>query len=232
MIYLKLFENFNQNENNTSAIDFNTFPQSIRKTLEDEYGHYYRHNYDWNTKQDEFIDNPQGFKQWDRNNSSEEFIKNLDILINKTRSDLISLKRRELSKKALDYFEELIVPTLGNSVLVPALSVYMEYALYNNHSISELNKAFQDAKNIIDSDGSINKDKTTPSSIFKGDDISLVNFERFANENPEYKGVFNDWKKLFDADMKLFLKELNAYRSSTPYDKIKELYDFLVKYKG
>ena len=46
---------------------------------------------------------------------------------------------------------------------------------------------------------------------------------RFVKKNPEFTGVFNEWKKLFDADINATLIELNAFRSSTPFDKIKEL---------
>ena len=68
--------------------------------------------------------------------------------------------------------------------------------------------------------------------IFNGDDISLVKFRRFAEKNPEYRGVFNDWKKLFDKSVGSLLVDLNAYRNSTPYEKIKKLYDFLIQLRS
>jgi hypothetical protein len=224
MGYIKTFESYNNN-----LIDFNTFPKDVKATLEDEYGHYFLNNFDWNDMQDE---HGEGFNQWSVQNKSDEFKKNINLLIQKTRADLITLKRKQLSEKALEYFEDLIKPTLGNEVLTEPLSIYMQYALYNNHSIEDLNKAYLDVKNIIDSDGSINVTKTTASEIFIGDDISLPNFERFAKNNPEYLGVFNDWKKLFDEHTELLIKDLNAFRSSTPYNKIKELYEFLLSYRS
>jgi hypothetical protein len=97
-----------------------------------------------------------------------------------------------------------------------------------NHVNRELTKAFNDAKNIIDPDGSINHTKITQSEIFSGDEISLPNFERFVQKNPEYKGVFDDWKKLFDKQIELSLVGPNAFRSSVPYSAFKELYNFLI----
>lgn len=213
-------------------VNFKSFPKEVLDTLESEYGHYYQSNFDWNSKQDEFMDDPEGFHKWWKNNQSEEFIKNLDKLITKTRQDLILLKRQENAKKALEYFEELIKPALGNSVLTKPLSRFLEFALFNLHTKEELERAYQDAKNIIDPDGSINYAKTNPSEIFVGDDINYPAFEYFVEENPEYKGVYKDWRKLFDISTDLSTTDLNAYRNSTPYEKIKALYDFLVKYRN
>jgi len=213
-------------------VNFKSFPKEVLDTLESEYGHYYQSNFDWNSKQDEFMDDPEGFDEWYRKNQSDEFIKNLDKLITKTRQDLILLKRQENAKKALEYFEELIKPALGNSVLTKPLSRFLEFALFNLHTKEELERAYQDAKNIIDPDGSINYAKTNPSEIFVGDDINYPAFEYFVEENPEYKGVYKDWRKLFDISTDLSTTDLNAYRNSTPYEKIKALYDFLVKYRN
>lgn len=221
MEYIKTFESYN------NLIDFNTFPKDVKDTLENEYGHYFLHNFNWNDMQDKHGDH---FNQWLDQNESDEFKKNINLLIQKTRADLITLKKRQISNKSLEYFEELIKPTLGNSVLTEPLSIFMEYALYNSHSIEDIEKAYAEAKNIIDNDGSIDISKITPSKIFVGDSISLPNFERFAKNNPEYLGVFNDWKKLFDKHTELLMKDLNAFRSSTPYNKIKDLYDFLLSY--
>ena len=227
MEYIKTFESYNNLIDPNLNFNLNTFPKDVKDTLENEYGHYFLHNFDWNDMQDK---HGEGFNQWLDQNKSDEFKKNINLLIQKTRADLITLKRLKLSEKALEYFEELIKPTLCNSVLTQPLSVYMQYALYNSHSIKDLNKAYLDAKNIIDSDGSIKIDKVKQSEVFIGGDISLPNFERFAKNNPEYLGVFNDWKKLFDKHTELLIKDLNAFRSSTPYNKIKDLYDFLLSY--
>jgi len=213
-------------------VDFDTFPKEILETLKNEYGHYYQSNFDWNTKQDEFMDDSEGFHKWWKNNQSEEFIKNLDKLIQKTRQDLILLKRQENAKRALEYFEELIKPALGSSVLTKPLSRFLEFSIFNLHTKEEIEKAYREAKNIIDSDGSINYAKISPSEIFVGGDINYPAFEYFAEKNPEYMGVFKDWEKLFLLYSDLSSAELNAYRNSTPYEKIKALYDFLVQYRG
>jgi hypothetical protein len=220
------------NESSSMNIDFSKFPSDILKTLQNEYGHYYLYNFDWNSKQDEFRDNPSGFTVWLKNNKREEFIKNLDKIISKVREDLILLIRKRNAEKVLEDFENLIIPVLGNSVLVEPLSMYMEIALLNLHSVKEIEAAFKDAQNIIDKDGSINYSKITPSTIFSGGGINLPKFERFARSNPEYAGVFNDWKKLFDKSMELSIKELNAFRNSTPYSEIRKLHDYLIKIRN
>ena len=217
--------------NQTKIVYLETFPENVLNTLKDEYGQYFLYKYDWNEKQDEFLDNAQGFKKWLRKHESEEFIKNIDKLIRKTRQDLILLKRVKITETALDYFEKLIIPALSNEVLVGPISVFMYKALMKNNTIEDINDEFKKAKDIIDNDGSLNIDKVTPSKIFVDDMISLPNFERFAEDNPEYMGVFNDWKKLFDKNIKLTLQELNAYSNSTTYKEIKELYEFLIEYK-
>jgi hypothetical protein len=212
-----------------NSVDFTSFPPDVLKTLKNEYSNYYQNNFDWNSKQGEFMDNPKEFTKWLANNEREEFIKNLNVLITKTREDLITLIKKRNAQTVLDNFEELIKPVLGNEVLTEPLSKYMEIALLNSHSIKELEKAYRDAKNIIDQDGSINPAKIEQSKIFVGGDINLAAFERFAKNNPEYQGVFNDWKKLFYLTMDT--KELNAFRDSTPYTEIKKLYDFLINFR-
>ena len=57
-------EYLNENVLSINDIDFSTFPNDVLKTLEGEYGHYYLNNFDWNSKQDEFMDNPEGFREW------------------------------------------------------------------------------------------------------------------------------------------------------------------------
>ncbi len=225
-------EYLNENVLSINDIDFSTFPDDVLKTLEREYGHYYLYNFDWNTKQGEFMDNPKEFRVWLKLNEKEEFIKNLDKLIQKTRQDLILLIRKRNADKVLKQFEELIIPALDNSILCEPLSKFMEFALLNLHSAKEIEQAYIEAQNIIEKDGSINYAKITPSTIFTGDIINEPNFERFANKNPEYKGVFNDWKKLFDKSIELSSTELNAYRDSTPYKEVRNLYNFLLQIRG
>ena len=217
-------------ENATGLVDFDSFPSDVRKTLENEYGNF-DSNFDWNQKSDEF-ENPEDFSKWLKQNKSEQFIKKINVLISKTRQDLILLKRTKMAEKALEYFEELIKPALGHEILTEPLSMFLHKVIMNpDVTPKELEAAFRESKNIIDADGSINQEKITPSSIFTGEDISIANFEEFVRKNPAYKGVFNDWKKLYDRYMELYLTDLNAFRDTTPYEEIKKLYDFLVTYK-
>jgi hypothetical protein len=226
-----------------NKVDFDSFPKNILKTLKDEYGQYYQNKFDWNSKQDEFVKDGvfdgKGFNEWLKNNEREEFIKNLDVLIKKTRQDLILKQRKRLAQKVLDDFEDLVIPVLGDEVLIGPISKYLESALLIIGSVNtdidyinkELAKAHNEAKNIIDAEGSLDYSKITPSSLFSGDKISLPKFKDFVKKNPEYKGVFNHWEKLFDKTMEISLMDLNAYRSSTPYSEIRDLYNFLIKFK-
>jgi hypothetical protein len=227
-----------------NKVDFDLFPKDILKTLEGEYGQYYKHNFDWNSKQKEFMKDGvydgKGFQEWLKNNQREEFIKNLDVLIKKTRQDLILKHKQRLAKKALDNFEELIVPVLGDEVLIGPISEYLASALMVIGSVNtdedyiqrELDKAYAEAKNIIDDDGSLNYSKINQSTLFSGDEISLPKFKEFVQKNPDYMGVYNSWKKLFDKEMEISLTDLNAFRSSTRYSDIKDLYNFLIKLKS
>ena len=214
---------------------FNDLPPDIIKILKNEYSHIYMDRFDWNKKQDEFTDNGvydgKAFNEWYRNYESSQFSKNIDVLTQKVREDLITIIKRRNAEKVLSKFEELIIPVLGNEVLVGPISKFMEIALLNLHSTNEIEKAYRESKNIIDNGGSINQSKITQSGIFVGDVISLPNFEKFVENNPEYRGVFNDWKKLFDMEIELSLKNLNAFRDSIKYDNIKPLYDYLINLK-
>ena len=232
-IHTNIDEYLNENITPINNINFNLFPEDILNTLKNEYGHFYKHKFDWNDKMDEFIENDvydgDGFRKWILNNELEEFIKNLDKIIIATRQDLILKIKQKNAERALERFEKLIIPSLGNEVLVKPLSKFMEFALLNLHNTEEIERAYKEAKDIIDSDGSLNHSKIEASTIFDGESINLPNFENFIIENPEYKGLFNDWKKLFDKYMELSSTDLNAFRNSTPYMEIRNLYDFLIK---
>lgn len=214
-------------EENKPLFDFKSLPKDIQDTL-DEYDKYTM-KFDWNAMQDKLGKN---FQDWFDKHTNEMFIKHIDDIIRETTQDMILLKKKGMAEMKLQAFEELIKPTLGNSVLVPALSKFEERVIMNPYvTPQEIQQAFQDAKNIIDDSGSINQSKIEQSEIFKGGDINLPRFESFVKDNPEYKGVFNDWKKLFDEYMELFLTELHAYRNSTPIDRIRKLRNTLINIK-
>ena len=99
-----LKEFLTQDEKNKKMVKFEEFPKDILKTLKDEYGHYYMMNFDWNKKQDEYKNKPEQFQSWLKQNESEEFLKNLDTLIRKTREDLITKRKQINAKKALKDF--------------------------------------------------------------------------------------------------------------------------------
>lgn len=61
--------------------------------------------------------------------------------------------------------------------------------------------------------------------------INLAKVEEFVKKNPEYQNLFNEWEKLMMKDIDVTIKDLNAFRSSTSYKRIKELNTFLKKLK-
>ena len=225
---IKNWERF-LNENSQKLIDFDSFPVDVRKTLEDEYTQL---GFDWNEKQEEFDNDPEGFDNWMIKHKSDQFLKNLDDIIRKTTQDMILIKRQEISKKKLDAFEELIIPSLGNEIVQPTLSKFEEEILMNPYlTIHELEKGMRDAKSIFDKEGNIDPLKIEKSEIFPGGEINVPAFEKFIKNHPEFQGAYDHWKKLFDEDMELTLQDLNAFRDSTPIEKIRELRKFLIEFK-
>lgn len=208
--------------------NIHNLPDDIRSTLE-EYSHFYVPRFDWNKMTDK---HGEDFNDWLETHEEQGFKENIDTLIEKTRQDLIIHKKRQIAERALEKFEELIIPVLGNRALIKPLSKFEVDALLYINDIEELNKTFTKAKDIIDKHGDIDKSKIETSDIFGRDIISLPNFERFVEENPDFKGVFEDWKKLFDRMVELSLEDLNAFRSSTTYNDIKKLYDYLIKIRN
>jgi len=208
-------------------------PEDIKKMLD---GYNLFMNFDWNSKQDEFVDkngnyDGEGFSNWIENHQTNEFLKDLPNLIKKVRQDIIILHKKSLADKKLEYFEELIKPVLGNEVLIPALSKFEEDILLKSHTIEDLNRGFEQAKNIFTDEGDIDQRKIETSKIFVGDAISLPAFERFANKNPEYKPVFLDWKKMFDESINYSLFDLNTDQVRSIKD-LKKLYNYLVKFNN
>ena len=198
-------------------------PKLSKKSLEvidnnynEVFGFY---DFDWNKESER-----ENYSEWLENFYNQQFTKNLDTAISKIKSDIELFKKRKIAKLKLEAFEELIIPALGNEVLMPKLSVYEKLVLMNpSATIESIEKGFIEAKNIIDEDGSINQLKITQSNIFEDDYINLPNFERFVKENPEYKGVFNDWKKLFDEEIELSLKDTYAFRYPS-LEQLEKLY--------
>jgi len=172
----------NSLNNIDNLVDFDSFPEDIRKTLEDEYGNF-MHNFDWNSKQDEYLHDPKGFKKWLEKNKSEEFLKNIDNIIRMTAEDMDLLRKKRVSNKKFKEFEDEIKAELGNAI---------QY----------------------------------------GGQINLSFFENFVDKNPKYKNTFETWKKMLEDNINLMTKDLNAFRSSTPINKIRGLYKFLIDYKS
>lgn len=211
------------------VFDFTTLPDDVEKTL-DEYDNYTHKTFDWNDKMGE-LGQPE-FSNWFEGHKNKVLSDNLDDIITKTTQDMILIKKRVISDKKLKAFEELIKPTIGNEALMPALSKFEEEVIMNPHATPEMiQKGFNDAKNIIDAEGNLDHSKIEKSNVFTGGDINLPQFERFANNNPEYMGVFEDWKKIFDENTELMIKNLHAYRDSTPIDRIRKLRDTLINIK-
>lgn len=179
------------------------------EVIDSNYNHIFGfYDFDWNKESER-----ENYSEWLKDFYKKQFDKNLDKAIKNIESDIELLKKRKINELKLKTFEELIIPTLGSQVLSPKLSQYETMVLMNpSATIESLEKGFQEAKNIIDEDGSLNKQKITASNFFQDDSINLPNFERFVKANPEYTGVFNDWKKILDEDYELTLKDTYAFR--------------------
>ncbi len=222
------FENPMNMLKGTFLVDFDSFPKDVLNTLDSEYGNYEK--FDWNSKMDEFSD-PQEFNRWVRKNKSDKFIANLDRLIEMTNQDIDTINKKKIASEKLKAFEELIKDSLPKEAFLTAISKFQEDALLNPYASSEdVQNAFEEAKNIIDQHGNIDQSKTTPSKLF-GDTINLPQFERLTQENPEFMGVFNDWKKLLLDYSMMSTVRLNSFRDTVRLQDVVNLRDFLTQYK-
>ena len=217
---------------------FDEFPDDVLETLSDEYGHIYKHNFDWNSKSREFNSPDSGhaydtvaFNKWMEQNEQDEFTKNLDKIITAVRSDLLLFKRRILAKKKLEAFEALIIPVFGKHITGDVLTKFEEEVLMDpNATVESIERGFRETKDVIDHEGNIDSSKLEISTIFPGGDINIPKFERYVRANPEYQKTYDIWYKLFNDEMNLDMKHMNAHRGYS-YEPIRRLYDFLVFYK-
>ena len=176
----------------------------INDNYAESFGFY---DFDWNKESER-----KDFNDWLQKFTNSQFQKNLNHVVYLINEDIELLQKRAESEKKLKDFEELVLPTLGNDVKNQALSVYQEIVLMNAYvTKEELKDAFTD-KGIFDENGSIDELKIENSEIFTGEGINLPAFEKFVAEKPEYKGVFDYWKKMFDENIELVIKETHAYR--------------------
>lgn len=198
----------------------------------------YKHNFDWNSKSREFTSSDPGhaydapaFNKWLGQNEQDEFTKNRDSIITAVRSDLLIMKRRVLAKKKLAAFEALIIPVFGKHITGDALTKFEEEVLMDpNATVESIERGFREAKNVIDREGNIDSSKLEKSTIFPGGDINIPTFERYVQAHPEYQKTYDTWYKLFNEEMDLDMKHLNAHRGYS-YEPIRKLYDFLMAYK-
>ena len=196
----------------------NALSEKSKKTIDSNYNREFGiYDFDFNKESKR-----ENYFEWFTKFKNEQFKKNLKKGINAVSEDIDLLEKRKQSDKKLKDFEELVLPTLGNDVKNPSLSEYQEMVFMNPYATEEeLRKALSDTS-IFNEDGSINKAKITESEFFNEDGINLPRFERFVEKNPEYKGVFNNWKKMLDENMALHNKETNAFRYPSIAD-LKEL---------
>jgi predicted GNAT family acetyltransferase len=215
---------------------FDKFPEDVLETLKSAYGHMYQHNFDWNSKSDEFVKDGvydgASHREWLKKNEEEEFIKNFGKILSAVRSDLITLKKEILSDKKLEAFEELIKPVFGQHISTEALTKFEQAVIMDpNATLESIQRGFEEAKDVIDQHGNIDSSKLEKSTIFTGGDVSIPKFEKFVQENPEYKKTYDTWRNLFDEHIKNSMLKLNADHVVT-YEPIRKLYDFLVNHKN
>lgn len=209
---------------------FNNLSDKSKEIIDANYegkGSFGFYDFDYNKESER-----ENFGEWLKDFKQNQFKKNLSKVIKQVESDIKLKKEEEKSEIKLKYFEELIIPSLGNEVLIPKLSIYEKQVLLDpNATIESIQKGFIDAKNIIDEDGSINQSKTTPSNFIVDDEINLPAFEKFVEKNPQYKNVFNDWKKILDEYMGLSLQKTYAFRYPS-IDDLEYLHSELVELKN
>lgn len=220
--------NLNIRFHNGGEVYLDDLSEKSKEIIESNYnGSFGFYDFDWNKESER-----ENFGEWLKDFKENQFKKNLSKVIKQVESDIKLKNEQEKSEIKLKYFEELIIPSLGNEVLIPKLSIYEKQVLLDpNATIDSIQKGFIDAKNIIDEDGSINQSKITPSNLIEDDTINLPAFEKFVEKNPQYKGVFNDWKKIFDENMNISLKETYAFRYPSLKD-LEYLHSELVEFKN
>ena len=234
MKHLKYFKLFESSINaNGQLVDLDTnlfdeFPEDVLKTLENNFFYMYSKNFNWNEKTRELGGD---FNKWWDKRKQSEFLKNLDKIISAVRYDLILNKRKKLAKRKLEAFEELIKPVFGNNITGDALTKFEEEVILNPYcTILDIEKAFQEAKNIIDEYGNIDQMKIQKSTFFPGGEINIPNFERFVEKNPQYQKTFDIWNKLNDEEIKLMLAHTKAHHI-IGYKELRRLYDFLIEFR-
>lgn len=209
-------------------LEIENLSKESREVIDNNYNHSFGFfDFEWNKEIER-----ENFNEWLNDFRKKQFKKNIDVAIKNIESDIELIQKRKIVDLKLKAFEELIIPTLGNQVLSPKLSQYETMVLMNpSATIESMEKGFQEAKNIIDEDGSLNNSKITPSNLFQDDSINLPNFERFIKSNPEYTGVFNDWKKILDEDIELSSKRTYAFRYPS-LEKLEKLRSELLSIKN
>ena len=218
---------------------FDNFPPELLEFMEDNYSHMYRFKYDYNEKASRFVNRETGeydgagFRKWMDENTADEFVKNKSKIISAIRSDLITLRRRKLTKLKLDAYEELLISLLGNNITGQALTRFEADIIMDPYAtVESIRRGFEEAKNILDKHGRVNPDKVELSTVFPGGHINYPTFERFVEDNPKYLSTYETWDKLHKEYQKHDMKELNGFRIyDGHYKELRSLYDFLTSDK-
>lgn len=218
---------------------FDSFSPELLEFLESNYSHMYRFKYDYNEKASRFMNRETGeydgagFRKWMDENTANEFVKNKSRIISAIRSDLITLRRRKLTKLKLDAYEELLISLLGNNITGQALTRFEADIIMDPYAtVESIRRGFEEAKNILDKHGRVNPDKVELSTVFPGGHINYPTFERFVEDNPKYLSTYETWDKLHKEYQKHDMKELNGFRIySSHYKELRSLYDFLTSNK-
>jgi hypothetical protein len=236
----KLHEAFHVNDKGEfrEGIIYSTFfPKDLWKNFKYNYGHIFEHKFDWNREQDKFRKsgeehNNEAFLDWVDKMDEISFKKNLDKTILALAEDMVQLKRKQLAELKLEKFEELILPVFQEEITFqPSKFLYNKImGFYNTQTLEELQRAYEEAENIMDKEGNIDHDKITPSGVRY---ITVDKFEDFVKKNPQFKTMYDIWSKLNDDNTNFSLKELNAYHIVT-LPNLKKIYNILkqIKQKG
>jgi len=218
-----------------NLVDFNKFPKDLLKQFEYNYGKYYKNKFDWNKEQDRFTDpngkfDGEGFNNFVDNKDQTEFLKNLDKIRLAVSEDLVTLKKREISKLKLEKFEELILPVFEKDITFTPSVFLMNKLLgfYDTQTVEDIERVYREAEQVMDKEGNIDYDKVTPANEYKH--VNNAEFKRFVSKNPQYKKMYDIWKKLFDEEIKDSVKDLNAFHIISLKD-LKDIYMILKTFK-
>lgn len=127
-----------------------------------------------------------------RMNSKEDIVKLLDEEINNLRAE------KEANIK-LEKLESILIDSIGDQIRMSVSEKQGNNLLFTMLEVDDIQKIMND-DSVLNNEGDINLDAITESETFSGS-IDPRKFQTFVENNPEYKPVYQDWQKAFQASL-------------------------------